>query len=82
MARHASFISQLQKLGEEEEEEEGEGAPERALQLSLQILIKVADTSNVLKPFMIGKKWLVRVTEEFFQQGDKERRHGLPGGSR
>jgi hypothetical protein len=37
-------------------------------QFEMEILIKCADTSNVLKPFPIAKKWAMRVTDEFFLQ--------------
>ena len=43
----------------------------------MEILIKCADTSNVLKPFPIAKKWAMRVTDEFFLQGEAEKRLGL-----
>lgn len=43
----------------------------------MEILIKCADTSNVLKPFPVAKKWAVRVTDEFFLQGDMERANGI-----
>ena len=33
---------------------------------------------QVLKPFSIAKKWAMRVTDEFFLQGDKEKSHGMP----
>ena len=39
-----------------------------SLQFEMEILIKCADTSNVLKPFPIAKKWAMRVTDEFFLQ--------------
>mmetsp|Transcript_55761 Transcript_55761/g.147303 ORF Transcript_55761/g.147303 Transcript_55761/m.147303 type:complete len:91 (-) Transcript_55761:661-933(-) len=34
----------------------------------MEIIIKCADTSNVLKPFNVAKKWAMRVTDEFFLQ--------------
>ena len=40
----------------------------KSLQFEMEILIKCADTSNVLKPFPIAKKWAMRVTDEFFLQ--------------
>jgi hypothetical protein len=33
---------------------------------------------TVLKPFPIAKKWAMRVTDEFFLQGDKERAQKMP----
>ena len=44
----------------------------------MKLLMKMADTSNVFKPFPMAKAWAVRVTDEFFRQGDLERQQGLP----
>lgn len=41
--------------------------------LMAYMLLKCADISNVTKPFPIAKNWGMRLTEEFFAQGDKER---------
>ena len=42
-------------------------------QLEMELLIKAADISNVLKPFPIARLWALRITEEFFTQGDLEK---------
>ena len=41
-------------------------------------LLHAADISNPAKPFRISKAWSDLVIEEFFQQGDRELREGLP----
>lgn len=46
--------------------------------LYLIMIIKCADLSNPSRDFGIYKKWVARVLEEFFNQGDKERDLGLP----
>jgi hypothetical protein len=43
----------------------------------MQNLVHCADLSNPTKPLEIYRKWVDRIMEEFFQQGDKEREHGL-----
>jgi len=43
----------------------------------LQNLVHCADLSNPTKPLEIYRKWVDRIMEEFFQQGDKERLHSL-----
>ena len=43
----------------------------------MQLLLKCADVSNVLKPFEVAREWAVRVTDEFFAQGELERATGL-----
>ena len=46
--------------------------------LGMQILLKAADISNVIKPFHVAARWAVCVTDEFFNQGQMEREAGLP----
>mmetsp|Transcript_10646 Transcript_10646/g.16702 ORF Transcript_10646/g.16702 Transcript_10646/m.16702 type:complete len:261 (+) Transcript_10646:188-970(+) len=70
MARHAEYMSKLKAIS-------GEGL-ELETQFEMEILMKCADTSNVVKPFNVAKKWATRVTDEFFLQGDKEREKKLP----
>jgi hypothetical protein len=36
------------------------------------------DVNNVYKPFVIGEKWTIRLQEEFNEQGDKEKKLGMP----
>eukprot|EP01062_Namystynia_karyoxenos_P082096 TRINITY_DN917_c0_g6_i1.p1 TRINITY_DN917_c0_g6~~TRINITY_DN917_c0_g6_i1.p1 ORF type:complete len:1378 (+),score=480.69 TRINITY_DN917_c0_g6_i1:68-4135(+) len=42
----------------------------------MQISLKSADISNITKPFDISRLWAIAVTEEFYQQGDKEKELG------
>ena len=44
----------------------------------LNILIHSADISNPTKPLDIYKEWAQRCVDEFFRQGDMEKRLGLP----
>ncbi|XP_068617682.1 uncharacterized protein [Battus philenor] len=46
--------------------------------LVLQIALKCADISNPCRPWEISKKWSLKVCEEFFRQGDYERKLNLP----
>lgn len=46
--------------------------------LVLQIALKCADISNPCRPWEISRKWSLKVCEEFFRQGDYERRLNLP----
>ena len=45
--------------------------------LGLQLLLKVADISNVARPFEIADKWCDILNEEFFHQGDLEKSTGI-----
>ncbi|CAH2035976.1 unnamed protein product, partial [Iphiclides podalirius] len=46
--------------------------------LVLQIALKCADISNPCRPWEISRKWSLKVCEEFFRQGDFERKLNLP----
>jgi len=43
----------------------------------LQNILHCADLSNPTKPIEIYKQWVDAIMEEFFQQGEKERKAGL-----
>lgn len=44
----------------------------------LQIALKCADISNPTRPWDISHKWSVKVCDEFFRQGEFERKLNLP----
>lgn len=44
----------------------------------LQIALKCADISNPTRPWDISHKWSLKVCQEFFRQGDFERKLNLP----
>lgn len=46
--------------------------------LVLTVAIKGADLGHAIKPWALHHKWSLRVTEEFFALGDRERSMGLP----
>uniref|UniRef100_A0A8C6TJ11 3',5'-cyclic-AMP phosphodiesterase n=1 Tax=Neogobius melanostomus TaxID=47308 RepID=A0A8C6TJ11_9GOBI len=43
----------------------------------LQMALKCADICNPCRPWELSKQWSEKVTEEFFQQGDIEKKHNL-----
>jgi 3'5'-cyclic nucleotide phosphodiesterase len=46
--------------------------------IMLKNFMHAADISNPTKPWNVSKAWSDRVLEEFFNQGDRERKEGLP----
>lgn len=44
----------------------------------LGLLMHAADVSNPARPWAVYMKWLPLISEEFYQQGDRERQYGLP----
>lgn len=46
--------------------------------LLLQAFLKIADISNPLRQWSDSEKWAEAVMQEFFLQGDQEKRLGLP----
>ena len=47
-------------------------------QLLLDILLHASDLSNPARPFNLASKWGTAICEEFFQQGEMEKRMGVP----
>ncbi|OHS93287.1 3'5'-cyclic nucleotide phosphodiesterase family protein [Tritrichomonas foetus] len=45
--------------------------------LSMQLLLKTADISNVSRPFTLADRWCDVLNEEFFRQGDNEKKQGI-----
>lgn len=45
--------------------------------LSMQLLLKVGDISNVSRPFELADKWCDILNNEFFRQGDLEKQTGI-----
>lgn len=45
--------------------------------LLLQMCLKCGDLNHAAKPLRLHKIWSMKVTEEFYRQGDLERAHGL-----
>ncbi|XP_068603903.1 high affinity 3',5'-cyclic-AMP phosphodiesterase 7A [Brachionichthys hirsutus] len=43
----------------------------------LQMALKCADICNPCRPWELSKRWSEKVTQEFFQQGDGEKKHKL-----
>ncbi|XP_032407184.1 high affinity 3',5'-cyclic-AMP phosphodiesterase 7A isoform X2 [Xiphophorus hellerii] len=43
----------------------------------LQMALKCADICNPCRPWELSKQWSEKVTEEFFEQGDIEKKHKL-----
>lgn len=44
----------------------------------LQIALKCADICNPCRPWEVSRAWSLQVSEEFYRQGDLERRLGMP----
>lgn len=74
MAKHFALVKQCQALNDEGKWSLEE--PENRT-LALQLLIKVADISNVSRPFELANKWCDILNNEFFRQGDLEKESGI-----
>ncbi|PWV04191.1 putative cAMP specific phosphodiesterase [Trypanosoma cruzi] len=72
MAKHGKSLETfLSVLGNPETSEQ------RIAELTMQIVLKAGDVSNVTKPFDISRLWAMAVTEEFYRQGDMEKEKGV-----
>ena len=52
-------------------------SPEVSHQLEMELIMKSADLSNCAKPFPVAARWALRVTDEFYAEGDALSRLGL-----
>jgi len=49
----------------------------KSISMAMQVLLHAADISNPAKPETIAREWADLCLEEFFAQGDEEKRRGL-----
>jgi hypothetical protein len=74
MARHFDFVKRTNSLLDEGTWNIND--PEQRL-LAMKIVLKVADISNVSRPFELADKWCDILCQEFFRQGDVEKATGI-----
>eukprot|EP00008_Paramoeba_atlantica_P002356 CAMPEP_0201502742 /NCGR_PEP_ID=MMETSP0151_2-20130828/84300_1 /ASSEMBLY_ACC=CAM_ASM_000257 /TAXON_ID=200890 /ORGANISM="Paramoeba atlantica, Strain 621/1 / CCAP 1560/9" /LENGTH=130 /DNA_ID=CAMNT_0047896363 /DNA_START=606 /DNA_END=994 /DNA_ORIENTATION=- len=74
-AKHFSLVAMFKDLFASEERDMS--LPENRL-LVLKIALKGADISHTTKAQHLHLAWTDRVSEEFFCQGDEEKKAGLP----
>ncbi|EAN76574.1 cAMP-specific phosphodiesterase [Trypanosoma brucei brucei TREU927] len=72
MAKHGSALEAF--LASAADQSSDEAAFHR---MTMEILLKAGDISNVTKPFDISRQWAMAVTEEFYRQGDMEKERGV-----
>ena len=74
MAHHGNlskeFASAVENL------QEGEVPPKL---LTIKMIMKSSDLSNIVRPFHLSQRWAASVTEEFLAQGDQEKVRALRG---
>ncbi|KAJ1486410.1 hypothetical protein T484DRAFT_1789809, partial [Baffinella frigidus] len=69
MERHSEYLARLQEFVARRAEDP---AVEMDKQLAMELMVKCADVSHVVKPAEVARRWALRVTDEFFDQGDAE----------
>lgn len=74
MAFHFSLLKQSKEMLDENQ---FDFKNEDCRILSLKLLLKTGDISNVSRPFNIADKWCDVLNEEFFRQGDNEIKLGI-----
>lgn len=78
MAQHARLSSEFKTAFDQHTEEGGEILEKTFKETAMITMMKMADISNVTRPFKTADKWAAMVQDEFFFQGDMERALGLP----
>jgi hypothetical protein len=74
ITRHKEYLAHLQEFAARRAEDP---AVEMDKQLAMELMVKCADISNVAKPAAVARRWALRITDEFFLQGDAERAMGM-----
>ncbi|KAJ1467604.1 hypothetical protein T484DRAFT_1858293 [Baffinella frigidus] len=74
LTRHSYYITRLREFAALRAQDP---AVEMDKQLAMELMVKCADVSNVIKPVEVARRWTLRVTDEFFDQGDAERCMGM-----
>lgn len=72
MRHHSDLTSMVQNILADGKVEDNE------VSQLFKSIVHAADMSNPMKPVRIYKQWIQRVIAEFWQQGDEERRRGVP----
>lgn len=80
MAKHFEDINKLQALTSDAEFLAAERTEDDRIFLT-SAAVHMADLSNPTKSWLISFKWGILVYEEFFLQGDTEKKLGLPVGN-
>lgn len=73
MAKHGDIVGEFKTLLDHIDLENSEHKS-----LVLQLLIKLADISNEVRPKTVADAWCDCLLEEFFAQSDREKAQGLP----
>lgn len=69
MGQHSQIVGKFKTLTENDVE----FSSRDDIGVAIQIAIKIADTSNPVRPKKLYLKWAERIATEFYNQGDKER---------
>ncbi|OON19460.1 3'5'-cyclic nucleotide phosphodiesterase, partial [Opisthorchis viverrini] len=80
MSKHMTLLADLKTMVESQRASGFNEIKLDTLAVRIQILeclVHAADLSNPTKPLNIYRQWVERITEELFQQGDREREAGL-----
>ena len=74
MSKHFGLVTEFNLAYDQQQKDEGNDVP---VLVKLKCIIKTADIGHCAKPVDLHVKWSMAISEEFFSQGDEERKLGL-----
>lgn len=75
LALHFEFVSQFKSMHSGQTFDK---TNEKSRHMVLKMALKCGDLGHAAKPRHLHEKWTLRIMEEFYRQGDEERRRGMP----
>ena len=79
MAKHFDDVNKLKSLGQDDAFMSGAKSEDDKI-FMMDITVHMSDLSNPTKDWLLSVKWGLLLFDEFFQQGDTEKKLGLPIG--
>lgn len=76
-AVHSLYLTKFQNTAANAKDDAFDSSQDDNQKILLQMALHAADVNNPAKPFPVYEIWIDRIMEEFYVQGDDERKRGM-----